>query len=299
LCRYDFFPSLMCRASVSDVHSGVVWASFKKRRHRLQNVWWQRWYRLFYGTFDWVIPATREDQKLFEALGGVRVLESCEMRVPQIVHRLEKAQDHLRDHFPHWEKFKAHLYSYPHCDRWIMGSFWPEDLALIKNKKLQQDVLDSKLVMVMVPHSLSPQWPERLAQIFPHVFVIDDKWDGVLPEKPALIILNLKGVLCELYQEFGRAYVGGGYGRSVHSVLEPFVAGARIVCGPKVHRSTEVEAILAVAPMAIDILVDLNSLESYYSEQMDISLDLTLRREWLDNQIKLLKTNLHQVLHPC
>ena len=54
-----------------------------------------------------------------------------------------------------------------------------------------------------------------------------------------IVLFTGKGVLCELYQKFDLAYVGGGFEKSIHSVLEPFWAGCQVVCGPGTHRSTE------------------------------------------------------------
>ena len=42
---------------------------------------------------------------------------------------------------------------------------------------------------------------------------------------------------------FGHAFVGGGFGVSIHSVMEPFLAKSKVMCGPKVNRSTEFDMI--------------------------------------------------------
>ena len=302
LCRYDFFPSLMARASVAGVSSGLVWGSFKRRRHRLENVWWRRWYRLFYGSFNWVVPATREDEKLFMELGGIQVLAACEMRVPQIQFRLGDASETLVKRFPHWDSFLTMLSNFSYESRWIVGSAWESDLALLDDPKLKQDLLAKKVHLSLVPHKLGPQWRELLSARGFEVLEITPEWEGEIVTsgtRPVVVLLNLKGVLCELYSVMGHAYVGGGFERSVHSVLEPFVAGCKILCGPKVHRSTEVEAILSVAPMALTVIPDQSRLSLAYSEMLVTPPDLTLRAEWLDNQSKLLHSNLEEVLRLC
>jgi 3-deoxy-D-manno-octulosonic-acid transferase len=60
---------------------------------------------------------------------------------------------------------------------------------------------------------------------------------------PAPIVILIKGILCELYAEFPMAFVGGGFGKSVHSLLEPYLSNSMVFCGPKVHRSTEADVI--------------------------------------------------------
>src|SRR5690606_11150334 len=58
------------------------------------------------------------------------------------------------------------------------------------------------------------------------------------------------GVLCELYADLGLAYVGGGFEASVHSILEPLVAGVdRLAAGPKNERSTEFDIARAAGLM--------------------------------------------------
>jgi 3-deoxy-D-manno-octulosonic-acid transferase len=114
-----------------------------------------------------------------------------------------------------------------------------------------------------------------------------------------VILINLKGVLCELYSQVGHVYVGGGFGRSVHSVMEPFVAGARVYCGPKVYRSTEVEAIQALGGNFLRVVAEHSRLAHCYSERFESAQDLTRRQEWLDNQAIRLKLNLAEVKQLC
>lgn len=182
-----------------------------------------------------------------------------------------------------------------------MGSAWESDLDFLKNSKLNNDLNHQDVLMLVVPHILGEKWAQAIRERGLEVFEINQDWDGVLPEdaRKKIILINLKGVLCELYSHMGHAYVGGGYERSVHSVMEPFVAGTKIICGPKVHRSTEVEAIISVAPMALKVIPDQTTLIFAYSDTVQTPPDLTLRQEWLDNQAKLLESNLKEVLRLC
>lgn len=294
MCRYDFFPSLMARASVAGVSAGVVWASFTKRRERLAKGHWRWFYRCLYSVFTWVIPATKSDSDLFERLGNLRVLPYSEMRVPQILNRLRKRDETLRKRFPHWEKFQDILLRAPCEQRWILGSCWPEDLDFLKDANLQADVKSGRALVMLVPHKLDGDWSQWLAPYGMPVHVIDEQWDGQDPGA-GLLVLKLRGVLCELYPEATFAYVGGGYGRSVHSVMEPYVGGARIVCGPKVKRSTEVELILNVSPVGIAVLEDRAALASAYSNVLRDPPDQVRRQQWLAGQEQLLTLNLTEV----
>lgn len=54
-----------------------------------------------------------------------------------------------------------------------------------------------------------------------------------------ILIVNKKGVLADLYRYGRLAYVGGGFGRGVHSVIEPMAHGLKVLCGPKIDVSRE------------------------------------------------------------
>ena len=66
--------------------------------------------------------------------------------------------------------------------------------------------------------------------------------------------MNYKGILCELYPFFSHAYVGNGFGESVHSLMEPFLANCFVICGPKIQRSTEYDLISQSHPDHLHIL---------------------------------------------
>jgi len=294
LCRYDFFPALLARASVSAVRAGVVWGSFTYRRERLDQALWRAWYRLIYGQFDWVIPATVTDGRLFERLGQAHVLPYSEMRVPQILERLRVRQETLAKKFPHWDDFQTALGRYPLERRWIMGSAWPVDLVMLSSDEIRNDLKQGELCVMVVPHQLSGPWRELLAPFDVPVHVIDENWQGGALG-PGIWLVLLKGVLCELYPEASHAYVGGGFRKSVHSVLEPFVAGALVVTGPKVQRSTEVEVIAQVSSHGLTVTRTLNELSQVYRKMKYAQVHTINREQWLGEQQSRWLDNLAEV----
>ncbi len=298
LCRYDFFPSLMSRATVSDVTAGVVWASFVGKREKLKRTSGRYLFRYLYSIFRWVIPATQLDEVLFKRLGNVDVLPSLEMRVPQIHQRVARAPETLLQKFPHWNQFLAQLEKFPKEKRLILGSFWPVDLAMFKDSELVSDIKQQKRMVTMVPHQLSLEAVEILSKVGLEVQVIDANWQGKV-EPSKVYLINLKGVLCELYSVCGLAYVGGGFGRSIHSVMEPYVAGAHVICGPRTHRSTEAENILSISSQHLVILPDEVALESFTKYLPLDTESVSKRDEWIDNQIRRLGKSLDAVEKLC
>lgn len=207
LVRYDLFPEFL-------VYSGelsMVWVTFKKERMARRSVSW--WKKKFIARARHVIYATEADAKIGRELGKNGSV--FDFRIEQIKRRLEGKAEKFQKSFPEYSGLGFH--QVPREKRLLFGNAWPSDIPLL-------DELPENYSVLVVPHKLEP---EILAE-----------FEKRLGKRAT--ILNRKGVLCELYADFGKAYVGGGFETSIHSVLEPLISGAdQISCGPIHHRSTE------------------------------------------------------------
>lgn len=117
----------------------------------------------------------------------------------------------------------------------VAGSTWPEDDVLLAS--LMERVPGLRLVLV--PHELSADGLKRLARRFtdPPVFYSD------LTEPPPpdcrVLIIDKMGILSLLYRYGRYAYVGGGFGKGIHNILEPAVYGSPVFFGPHFKKFRE------------------------------------------------------------
>ncbi|MFZ1081714.1 MAG: 3-deoxy-D-manno-octulosonic acid transferase, partial [Candidatus Kryptoniota bacterium] len=120
----------------------------------------------------------------------------------------------------------------------VLGSTWREDIDVIGEavKKLSKDF--PSLSVVIVPHEPTTEEVSRLHGQFPMAKILsqisDRQADGSV-----FYIVDRVGILTQLYVFGDIAYVGGGFGAGVHSVLEPAVYGIPIITGPRIERSDE------------------------------------------------------------
>ena len=231
LVRYDLFPEFLVWSLKKNRKLKFVWVTFKKERVKNKLVSLLK--RAFLYRSDYTIFATDLDYEMGKS--WARQSGTYDFRIDQIKRRLENKEEKFQRLFPGHHDFKKTLESYPKNKRLILGNAWIHDLFLLKN--IPHDVL-----LVIVPHRLDLENVQAITQFLTslgrtpsivtheqHVF-----------EGNTTFLLNMKGVLCEVYADFGKAYVGGGFGQSVHSLLEPLVAGCEhLSCGPVNHRSTE------------------------------------------------------------
>jgi len=268
LCRYDFFPELVFYGQKSEVEFSIIWSSLKNYFHKSQGLMSSWYYRYVYSKFDKIIAATDLDKNLLLDKFHIEEsrVKSYDFRPMQITSRQSKKDSAFEQGIPFFKTFKIFLDEYPRDKKVIFGSYWDaEHLLLSDNAKT---FIDEGHLLTLVPHQLNRESlnsikasVERITGGLPVYEIYNDmglenleQLISDMKSKPGILLLNLKGVLCELYTLYGHAYVGGGYGISVHSLLEPFVAGCMVYCGPKVHRSTEYDIIREKNPDHIVII---------------------------------------------
>jgi 3-deoxy-D-manno-octulosonic-acid transferase len=231
LVRYDLFPEFLVWSLKSGRKLKLIWVTFKKERVKGKSVSLIK--KVFLLRSDLTIFATEADYELGKELGFKGRI--YDFRMEQIKRRMLHRDAKFSKIFPQYTNLKKNIDLYPRHKRLILGNAWINDLFLLKD-------LPADIFLVIVPHKLSPEiikeMSEKLLSLGRKMEVISDKTTE--PTSGNTILLNKKGILCELYSDFGMTYVGGGFGVSVHSLLEPLVAGSEhLSCGPVNHRSTE------------------------------------------------------------
>jgi 3-deoxy-D-manno-octulosonic-acid transferase len=249
LVRYDFYPELLLLATNKRLFLAEATLKNKKTGTLLN------WLRLkFYSLFEKILCASQRDLETFSHLGlGREKLLVAPLRLEQISDRLSASDKRLSEFkaFSRWEEFlkmkkREHVY--------IFGNYWEEEKALVHSLLTDVKNREKSPLIMIVPHLIHPtsHWEEHFENFqYQMVNSLDEE---IVFEEKKLIIFNVKGVLVELYHYAGLAYVGGGFGRSVHSLAEPFVAGCFILCGPRTHRSTEYDFIRDTRAESIKVI---------------------------------------------
>jgi len=227
LVRYDLFLDFLVWAMEPGHKLSMVWVSFKKERIRHKKISWMK--KKFLKQSDKIFYASEKDQEQGIKLGLSG--DSYDFRMEQIRRRILTRHEKLRHDFFLYSELLQRLEKFPRGKRLIFANVWPSDLFLLKN-------IPKDFITVVLPHNLTPEILEVFRSELKNGVELGES-SVSLPEGN-IYFLNIKGILCELYSDFGKAYVGGGFETSIHSLLEPLVAGSEhISSGPLHHRSTE------------------------------------------------------------
>lgn len=156
---------------------------------------------------------------------------------------------------------------FSYCPRpWVVfGSLWPSDLEVFQN------ALDTfRGTLWWVPHQVKPEILLELEKFLKnrslkYRFSLSDS--ALNPSGLEIIIVNELGFLLELYARADWAYVGGGFGKGIHSTIEPACHGVPIACGPS-HLQVFPEVLMLQEQGQLSIVRDSHEFQTWWEGQV-------------------------------
>ena len=122
----------------------------------------------------------------------------------------------------------------------VAGSTWPADEFILKD--FIRSIPNHKIILA--PHDPSSTRVAGLIQLFDQYKpIVHSQWKG---QPYQVMIIDSIGLLNRLYAYAQAAYIGGGFGKGIHNILEPAAYGIPIFFGPKYHSFIEAEEMIKV-----------------------------------------------------
>lgn len=152
----------------------------------------------------------------------------------------------------------------------VAGSIWDKDIKIITDtlRKIGSEISFKVIYVPHEPEETRLQMIEkfdsntiRLSKLF-SINSNNAQWMHILTKNN--IIVDSVGLLLDLYKIGDVAYVGGGFNRGVHSVIEPIGWGIPVICGGNISNS--VEAIQMRDSGILKIVENSEDLELYLKE---------------------------------
>ena len=268
LCRYDFYPELFLYGMREGRQLLLISAALQNK---------SRCWAPLYRHFDKIVCSNEgEKQRFLDWKWPSEKLTAYEFRSVRILSRLESRGKVLA----RWHHFISWMGRFPQKHRLIVGNAWPAEMAIFQSASLQQKVNEGKLLVVIVPHKTDANFVQKLEEsmedLSVHILSRTYNIDSVLErwqQSPGPLIFNVSGILLEFYTLFQHALVGGGHGKGVHSLLEPFLAGCSVLCGPNVERSSEYDFLQETSPKSIRVVSDWKKLPGWESMENGFGLN--------------------------
>lgn len=263
MVRYDFFLELLIVAF--NCSRAILLSASLKGKNTEGHIMKSLLMSEVYDVFDIIFAASPQDESKFKELGleEYQKLHQFDFRHGQIIQRQTLKKNLHKTHC--FQSFEKAIEKFERRKRIILGSFWHSERSLISEAFLN-DLREGKVLLFIAPHKIKGEEWDKIKDFFFSLEGIDIcHWDHLgMKGEGNVILCQVPGLLCELYPFFGHAFVGGGHGRSVHSLLEPFWGCDSLYCGPRTHRSTEADYIDDTAPGKLHIVRELESFYSIY-----------------------------------
>ncbi len=117
----------------------------------------------------------------------------------------------------------------------VAGSTWKTDEKLIASLAAE---IENEFKLIIVPHEVSENKIKSILQKFDSTAIRYSEWDKKATSAKILVIDNV-GMLSSIYKYADAAYIGGGFGKGIHNILEAAVFGIPVFFGPKYKKFRE------------------------------------------------------------
>jgi len=231
--RHDIWPNFQWRLHRIGVPSILMDASVTPHR-RISIDFFHRTIRQVYDTFDGVLATSEASvpmlRRMVRHAERIRVLGDT--RFDQVY---ERAQETGRI---------SDLADSGQFDRrgcLVAGSIWPQDEKALLPAVARVLGEQLRFTCILVPHEISAAHLESVEDFFREQGYALARLSQFRqnPGTLRVLLVDQIGLLANLYALAAMAYVGGGFGTGIHSVLEPAAHGAAVYFGPRHTNSME------------------------------------------------------------
>jgi 3-deoxy-D-manno-octulosonic-acid transferase len=121
----------------------------------------------------------------------------------------------------------------------VFGSIYPSDMEIIS---LVEKNLGPDAKLIIAPHQVHAHEIRLLQQRYPQALLFRDILKAA---NQRILIVDHVGSLNQLYQFATMAYVGGGFERGIHNILEPAVFNIPVFIGPRYSKFPEATSLVS------------------------------------------------------
>lgn len=222
--KYEYWYFFLKELHRKGIPTYLVSALFRKEQVFFR--WYGRWFRRMLGFYSHIFVQDEASKKLLQDNHTDHVSVSGDTRFDRVKQVSRSAPS-----LPLVEKFAGDSLLL------VAGSTWPADEKFLMHYFRESGF---SFKMILAPHEVHPSNIQRIASSFsPHESVT---WSAASEErlqKARILIIDSIGMLSSLYGYGRLAYVGGGFGKGIHNILEAAAYSIPVVFGPNHEKFKE------------------------------------------------------------
>ncbi len=221
--KYEYWYNFLNELNRKNIPVVFISAIFRKNQMFFR--WWAAWFRKRLKRISYFFVQDKNSRDLLKQIGVFNVLVSGDTRFDRVHQITSKPES-----FEKVEKFIQGSVIF------MGGSTWPADenliISFINNDK-------SNLKYIIVPHEIHKSHTTKLLESLNKPAVVYSEYDEEKFINASVLIVDQMGMLSSLYQYASIAYVGGGFGKGIHNILEAAAFGMPVLFGPNYKKFME------------------------------------------------------------
>lgn len=221
--KYEYWYFYLKRLNKNDIPVFLVSAGF--RNDQVFFKWYGAWYRKILKFFSHLFVKNESSKELLGTIGIDNVTVSGDTRFDRVADIAGRPAP-----IPLAEQFKQ--------DKIVVvaGSTWPGDEEILV-KYINGSGGDIKFIIA--PHEISKDNIIRLCNAINKSEILFSEAGKKNIDNAQVLIIDNVGMLSSLYKYGSIAYIGGGFGKGIHNILEAACFGMPVLFGPNYKKFNE------------------------------------------------------------
>jgi len=231
--KYEFWMNYLNELKRLHIPTYIISAIFRPKQIFFR--WYARRYRNVLNNFDWFFVQDQQSLELLKKINHNNVSITGDTRFDRVyeIFNQRKELPIVEKFLNQTEKGKGLVF--------VAGSTWENDEAILIPYFNQHP----EIKLIIAPHEINEQRIEALKSRFTCPAVRYSQADENSVRNAGCLIIDCYGLLSSVYRYGDFAYVGGGFGKGIHNVLEAAVYGIPVLFGTQYHKFKEAKELIA------------------------------------------------------
>jgi len=229
--KYEFWMNYLNELKRLQIPTYIISAIFRPKQIFFR--WYARRYRNVLNNFDRFFVQDQQSLELLKRFNHNNVSITGDTRFDRVYEIFNQ-----RKELPIVEKFL----NQPEKELvFVAGSTWENDEAILIPYLNQHP----EIKLIIAPHEINEQRIEALKSRFTCPVIRYSQANENNVCNAGCLIIDCYGLLSSVYRYGDLAYVGGGFGKGIHNILEAAVYGIPVLFGPNYRKFKEAEELIA------------------------------------------------------
>jgi 3-deoxy-D-manno-octulosonic-acid transferase len=229
--KYDFWFNYLNILNKRNVPMILFSSIFRPSQYFFK--WYGGWFLKHLRFFTHAFVQNEQSEQLLKSFGVVNCSVAGDTRFDQVLSIASSPKQ-----FPLVEKFVED-------DKVILaGSSWEPDEILLKDV-MEKSLFPKGVKLIVAPHEIHSERITSIENLFGSRCIRYSKMDiSTSMDGISVLIIDNIGMLSSLYMYATVAYIGGGFGKGIHNILEALAYGKPVCFGPKYKKFQEAKDII-------------------------------------------------------